>query len=107
MVGSSRARCSAVGLAAFDAPPDHVGDSDGLDPTVRGELESTGMGRIDPHRDARPSVLYEELARRVRVNPQAATGGEVRSPGVNRPLKNYLRCRYSVKNRLKMLIYNT
>jgi len=24
---------------------------------------------------------------------------------VNRPLKNYLRCRYGVKNRLKMLIY--
>ena len=23
----------------------------------------------------------------------------------NRPLKNYLRCRYGVKNRLKMLIY--
>ena len=69
MVGSSRARCSAVGLAAFDAPPDHVGDSDGLDPTVRGELESTGMGRIDPHRDARTGVLHEELAQRVRVNP--------------------------------------
>jgi len=25
----------------------------------------------------------------------------------NRPLKNYLRCRYGVKNRLKMLIYYT
>ncbi len=24
---------------------------------------------------------------------------------LNRPLKNYLRCRYGVKNRLKMLIY--
>ena len=26
---------------------------------------------------------------------------------INRPLKNYLRCRYGVKNRLKMLIYYT
>jgi len=25
---------------------------------------------------------------------------------VSRPLKNYLRCRYGVKNSLKMLIYN-
>jgi len=31
------------------------------------------MGRIDPHRDARSGVLHEELARRVRVNPQVAT----------------------------------
>ncbi len=75
MVGSDRARSSAVeiGLAQLDTPPDHVGDSDGLDPAIGGELESTRMRRIDPHRDARPSVLYEELARRVCVNPQVAT----------------------------------
>jgi len=75
VVGSDRARSSAVGvgLARLDAPPDHVGDSDGLDPTIGGELKFTRMRRIDPHRDARLSVLYEELARRVRVNPQVAT----------------------------------
>src|SRR3989344_211095 len=59
--------------ARTNAPPDHVGDSDGLDPAIGGELESIRMRRIDPHRDTRPSVLYEELARRVRVNPQVAT----------------------------------
>jgi hypothetical protein len=26
-------------------------------------------------------------------------------PSINRPLKNYLRCRYGVKSTLKMLIY--
>jgi len=72
VVGSGRARCSAVGLATLDAPPDRVGDPDGLDPAISGELESTGMGRIDPHRDTRTGILYEELARRVRVNPQVA-----------------------------------
>ena len=74
MVGSGRERSSAVGvgLARLDAPPDHVGDSDGLDPAIGGELESTRMRRIDPHRDTRPSVLHEELARRVCVNPQVA-----------------------------------
>ncbi len=30
---------------------------------------------------------------------------KVKSALLNRPLKNYLRCRYGVKNRLKMLIY--
>jgi hypothetical protein len=73
MVGSDRARSSAIGLAMLDAPPDHVGDSDGLDPAIGGELESTRMGRIDPHRDTRTSVLHEELSGRVRVNPQVAT----------------------------------
>ena len=74
MVGSGRERSSAVGvgLARLDAPPDHVGDSNGLDPAIGGELESTRMRRIDPHRDTRPSVLHEELARRVCVNPQVA-----------------------------------
>ena len=57
----------------LDTPPDHVADLDGLDPTVRGELESIGIGRIDPHRDARTDVLHEELAGRVRVNPHVAT----------------------------------
>jgi hypothetical protein len=33
-------------------------------------------------------------------------GGRPLAPKVYRLLKNYLRCRYGVKNRLRMLIYN-
>lgn len=62
-----------VGLARLDKPPDHVGDSDGLNPAIGGELESTRTSQIDSHRDARLSVLYEELTRRVRVNLQETT----------------------------------
>ncbi len=62
-----------VGLAKTDSPTDHVSDSDGLDLSIGGELESTvQMGiRVDPHRRTRSDVLDENLVRRVLVNPHA------------------------------------
>ena len=63
-----------------DFPSDHIGNSDGLDPPLGGELQVAARRCIEAHHQARRR-LDEDLAARVPVNNHPATlvkDGEIR-----------------------------
>jgi hypothetical protein len=53
------------------------------------------------------SVTVAGAAQALRLSMTAAHLTSLFTLSLPRPLKNYLRCRYGVKNGLKMLIYNS